>query len=54
MNARGLMLASICRGSFLLAKSDVVNGKRMTGFNDAKQFPISWYGRMLKPQAPID
>jgi len=38
-NARGIMLASICRGSLLLAKSGVVNGKRMTGFNDAKQFP---------------
>jgi protease I len=38
-NARGIMLASICRGSLLLAKSDVVNGKRMTGFNDARQYP---------------
>src|SRR5262245_12026006 len=38
-NAGGIMLAAICRGSLLLAKSDVVNGKRMTGFNDAKQYP---------------
>ena len=38
-NARGIMLASICRGSLLLAKSDVVNGKRMTGFNDSQQYP---------------
>jgi deglycase len=38
-NARGIMLAAICRGSLLLAKSGVVNGKRMTGFNDAKQYP---------------
>ncbi len=38
-NARGIMLASICRGSLLLAKSDVVSGKRMTGFNDSKQYP---------------
>jgi protease I len=38
-NARGIMLASICRGSLLLAKSDVVNGKRMTGFNDPQRYP---------------
>jgi protease I len=38
-DAHGVMLASICRGSLLLAKSDVVRGKRMTGFNDAKQYP---------------
>jgi protease I len=38
-NTRGIMLASICRGSLLLAKSDVVNSKRITGFNDAKQYP---------------
>ena len=38
-DGRGIMLASICRGSLLLAKSDVVKGKRMTGFNDAKQYP---------------
>jgi protease I len=33
------MLASICRGTLLLAKSDVVRGKRVTGFNDANQYP---------------
>jgi protease I len=38
-NERGIMLAAICRGSLLLAKSDVVNGRRMTGFNDAKRYP---------------
>jgi deglycase len=36
---RGNMIASICRGSLLPAKSDVVRGKRMTGFNDAAQYP---------------
>jgi protease I len=38
-NSHGTMLAAICRGSFLLAKSGVVGGRRMTGFNDAKQYP---------------
>ena len=36
---RGALVAGICRGSLLLAKSDVVKGKRMTGFNDADQYP---------------
>ena len=35
----GNMIASICRGSLLPAKSDVVHGKRMTGFNDAALYP---------------
>ena len=38
-NSRGTLLAAICRGSFLLAKSGVVAGRRMTGFNDSKQYP---------------
>jgi protease I len=38
-DARGILLASICRGSLLLASSDVVRGRRVTGFNDAKKFP---------------
>ncbi len=38
-NARGIMLAAICRGSLLLAKSEVISGKRVTGFHDAEQFP---------------
>jgi protease I len=38
-DSRGALVAAICRGSLLLAKSDVVKGKRMTGFNDADQYP---------------
>jgi len=38
-NARGVLLAAICRGSLLLAKSDVVRGKRLTGFSLTDQYP---------------
>lgn len=38
-NARGILIAAICRGSLLLAKSDVVRGRRITGFNLTDQYP---------------
>jgi protease I len=38
-SSRGKLVAGICRGSLLLAKSDVVRGKRMTGFNLADEYP---------------
>jgi protease I len=38
-NARGIVIAAICRGSLLLVKSDVVRGRRITGFNLTDQYP---------------
>jgi deglycase len=38
-DARGIVLGAICRGSLLLAKSDVVKGGHVTGFNDANRYP---------------
>jgi|SRR5215211_1687255 len=46
-NGRGIMLAAICRGPLLLATSSVVDGKRMTGFNDANRYP----DRVVQPHA---
>src|SRR5262249_45117754 len=39
VNARGGVIACICRGSMLAASSKVVAGRRMTGFNDSVSFP---------------
>ena len=38
-NECGIMIAAICRGSLLLAKSDVERGKRITGFSLAAEYP---------------
>jgi protease I len=38
-NARGIVIAAICRGSLLLVKSDIVRGRRITGFNLTDQYP---------------
>jgi protease I len=38
-DARGIVIAAICRGSLLLVRSDVVRGRRITGFNLAEQYP---------------
>jgi deglycase len=39
INDRGGVIAGICRGSLLAARSGVVSGKRMTGFNDRETYP---------------
>jgi protease I len=39
VNARGGVIACICRGSMLAARSEVVAGRRMTGFNDSASYP---------------
>jgi protease I len=39
IDRRGAMVASICRGALLPVKSDVVRGRRITGFNDAAAYP---------------
>jgi protease I len=36
---RGGIIAGICRGSLLAARSNVVSGKQMTGFNDGATYP---------------
>ena len=38
-NARGMVIAAMCRGSLLLVKSDIVRGRRITGFNLVDQYP---------------
>src|SRR5215469_11272107 len=35
VNAQGGVIACICRGSMLAARSKIVMGRRMTGFNDS-------------------
>ena len=37
--ARGGVIACVCRGSMLAARSKVVAGRRMTGFNDRVSYP---------------
>jgi len=39
VNAQGGVIACICRGSMLAARSKIVTGRRMTGFNDSVSFP---------------
>ena len=39
VSARGGVIACICRGSMLAARSKVVAGRRMTGFNDGASYP---------------
>ena len=39
VSARGGVIACICRGSLLAARSKVVAGHRMTGFNDSVSYP---------------
>ena len=39
VSARGGVVACICRGSLLAARSGVVKGRRMTGFNDEEAYP---------------
>jgi len=39
VSARGGVIACICRGSLLAARSKVVAGHRMTGFNDSASYP---------------
>jgi len=39
VSARGGVIACICRGSMLAARSKVVAGRRMTGFNDSASYP---------------
>src|SRR5262249_557322 len=39
VSARGGVVACICRGSMLAARSRVVAGRRMTGFNDSASYP---------------
>jgi len=39
VSARGGVIACICRGSMLAARSKVVTGRRMTGFNDSVSYP---------------
>src|SRR5262245_61675560 len=39
LSARGGVIACICRESMLAARSRVVAGRRMTGFNDSASYP---------------
>jgi protease I len=39
VSASGGVIACICRGSLLAARSGVVMGRRMTGFNDRETYP---------------
>jgi protease I len=39
VSAQGGVIACICRGSMLAARSKVVAGRRMTGFNDSASYP---------------
>ena len=39
IDKQGKLIASICRGTLLVAKSGVVEGRDITGFHDSEQFP---------------
>lgn len=39
INERGKLVASICRGALLVAKSGVAKGKNITGFYDPELYP---------------
>ena len=39
VSAQGGVIACVCRGSMLAARSKVVAGRRMTGFNDCVSYP---------------
>src|SRR4030095_1412180 len=39
VSQRGGVVACICRGSLLLARTGLVEGRRMTGFNEAATYP---------------
>jgi len=39
IDRHGGMIASICRGSLLPVKSDIVRGRRITGFNEVIAYP---------------
>src|SRR5262249_51371192 len=47
VNTQGGVIAWICRGSMLAARSKIVMGRRMTGFNDGVSFP----DLVVKPDA---
>lgn len=39
VNSQGGVVACICRGSLLAARSNIVAGRRMTGFNEVAAYP---------------
>src|SRR5215813_6842877 len=60
VDARKKLVASICRGSLLVAKSGIARGRRLTGFHLASEYPdlvirpvVEQYGGIWSEDKPV-
>jgi protease I len=60
INERRKLVASICRGSLLVAKSGIAKGRHLTGFHQEKEFPdlvirsiVEEYGGLWVDDKPV-
>jgi protease I len=60
INNTGKLVASICRGSLLVARSGIAEGRHMTGFHLAKDYPelvirpiVEKYGGIGRDDQPV-
>jgi protease I len=60
INERRRLVASICRGSLLVAKSGIAKGRHLTGFHLEKEFPdlvirpiVEEYGGLWSDDKPV-
>jgi deglycase len=60
VDARQGLVASICRGSLLVAKSGIARGRRLTGFHRAAEYPdlvirpvVEEYGGIWSEDKPV-
>src|SRR5215813_3729609 len=60
INADRKLVASICRGSLLVAKSGIARGRRLTGFHLASEYPdlvirpvVEQYGGIWSEDKPV-
>ena len=60
VDARKNLVASICRGSLLVAKSGIARGRRLTGFHLASEYPdlvirpvVEEYGGIWSDDKPV-
>jgi protease I len=60
VNSGGRLVASICRGSLLVARSGIAQGRHMTGFHLASEYPelvirpiVEKYGGIWRDDQPV-
>src|SRR4030095_5637292 len=60
INRGGRLVASICRGSLLVARSGIAQGRHMTGFHLASEYPdlvirpiVEKYGGIWRDDQPV-